>query len=93
MTSWPCKFKAQDAPCSVCGTTVKKQQGRTIATVAASLAAGIIRAAGNFINTALTRATQRTQRFIRWVRVWIYKEAPWRDSIARLREVWANTSA
>lgn len=71
----------------------KKQQGRTIATVAASLAAGIIRAAGNFINTALTRATQRTQRFIRWVRVWIYKEAPWRDSIARLREVWANTSA
>ncbi len=46
----------------------------------------------NFINTALTRATQRTQRFIRWVRVWIYKQAPWRDSIARLREVWAINS-
>jgi len=71
----------------------KKQQGRSKAAVTASVAAGIIRTARNFINTALTRATQRTQRFIRWVRVWIYKEAPWRDSIARLRQVWATTSA
>lgn len=55
-----------------------------------AIAAGIIRTAGNFINTALTRATQRTQRFIRWVRVWSYKKAPWRDSIARLREVWGG---
>jgi len=71
----------------------KKQQGRSrTASVAAKLA-GITRSVGNFINTALTRATQRTQRFIRWVRVWIYKQAPWRDSIARLREVWATTSA
>ena len=70
----------------------KKQQGRSkTASVAAKLA-GITRSVGNFINTALTRATQRTQRFIRWVRVWIYKQAPWRDSIARLREVWATTS-
>lgn len=71
----------------------KKQQGRAKSTTITSVAAGIIRTAGNFINTALTRATQRTQRFIRWVRVWIYKQAPWRDSIARLREVWATTSA
>jgi len=71
----------------------KKQQGRAKATAAASKAAGIIRTAGNFINTALARATQRTQRFIRWVRLWIYKQAPWIDSIARLREVWAATSA
>jgi len=42
----------------------------------------------NFINSALTRATQRTQRFIRWVRVWIYKQAPWSESIRRLKEIW-----
>jgi len=71
----------------------KKQPGRTRVATVASVAAGIIRAAGNFINTALHRATQRTQRFIRWVRVWIYKQAPWRESIARLREVWDVTTA
>ena len=54
----------------------KKQQGRAKSTAVASLAAGIIRAGGNFINTALDRATQRTQRFIRWVRVWIYGKKP-----------------
>ena len=68
----------------------KKQQGRFRAARVASKAAGVIRAAGNFINTALQRATQRTQRFIRWVRVWIYKQAPWGDSIARLKEVWSG---
>ena len=68
----------------------KKQPGRSKATAVASKVAGIIRTVGNFINTALTRATQRTQRFIRWVRVWIYKQAPWQDSIARLREVWGG---
>jgi hypothetical protein len=41
----------------------KKQPARAKVTGLASLAAGIIRAAGNFINTALLRATQRTQRF------------------------------
>lgn len=70
----------------------KKQHGRSKATAVAAKVAGIARSVGNFINTALTRATQRTQRFIRWVRVWIYKQAPWRDSIARLRQVWATTS-
>ena len=68
----------------------KKQRGRTKAVTAASTSAGIIRTTGNFINTALSRATQRTQRFIRWVRVWIYKQAPWGDSIARLRQVWGG---
>ena len=68
----------------------KKQEGRAKATLIASVAAGIIRVAGNFINTALTRATQRTQRFIRRVRVWIYKQAAWGDSIARLKEVWGG---
>lgn len=68
----------------------KKQNGRVKAAGAAAMAAGVIRATGNFINTALQRATQRTQRFIRWVRVWIYKQTPWRDSILRLREVWGG---
>ena len=61
-----------------------KKEGRTKGP------AGIIRALGNFINTAVQRATQRTQRFIRWVRVWIYRQTPWGDSIARLRQVWAG---
>jgi len=26
------------------------------------------------------------------VRVWIYKQAPWGDSILRLKEVWGATS-
>ncbi len=73
----------------------QKQKGRSkvaaITTEVATAATGVVRAAGNFINTALQRATQRTQRFIRWVRVWIYKQAPWRDSMARLRQVWAST--
>ena len=68
----------------------KKQQGRIKSSGLEIIAAGIIRAAGNFINTALQRATQRTQRFIRWVRVWIYKQAPWGDSIHRLKEVWGG---
>lgn len=46
---------------------------------------GIVR---NFINSAVTRATQRTQRFIRWVRVRIYQRVPWSESVARLRELW-----
>jgi hypothetical protein len=63
---------------------IEKHRGRTKGP------AGTTRAIGNFINTAVRRATQRTQRFIRWIRVWIYKEAPWRDSIARLREIWTG---
>jgi hypothetical protein len=68
----------------------KKQQGRSKTAICASKASGLIRAVGNFINTAIQRATQRTQRFIRWVRVWIYKQAPWSHSIARLKEVWGG---
>jgi len=71
----------------------KKQQGRSKTATAATVASDIIQITGNFINTALSRATQRTQRFIRWVRVWIYKQTPWDTAIARLREVWATTSA
>ncbi|MBC8128554.1 MAG: transposase [Gloeobacteraceae cyanobacterium ES-bin-144] len=67
-----------------------KQQGRAKGGLVVSMAQGVIRVVRNFINTALTRATQRTQRFIRWVRVGIYKQAPWSDSIVRLREVWAG---
>ena len=48
----------------------------------------IVQAVRNFINSAITRATQRTQRFIRWVRVRLYQEVPWCESVARLREIW-----
>lgn len=68
-------------------TELEKQSGRTKAS------AGIVRAIGNFINTAVHRATQRTQRFIRWVRVWIYRQAPWGDSIARLRQLWGGRAS
>jgi len=60
----------------------KKQAGRTKAKP------GIVQMVRNFINSALTRATQRTQRFIRWVRVRLYQNVPWSESVARLREIW-----
>jgi IS4 transposase len=48
----------------------------------------ILKVARNFINSALNRATHRTQRFIRWVRVRLYLDVPWSESVARLREIW-----
>ncbi len=45
---------------------------------------------GNMVNTAIVRATQRTQRFIRWVRNRIYMKASWRDSVARLATIWGT---
>ena len=60
----------------------KKQAGRTKAKP------GIVQMVRNFINSARTRATQRTQRFIRWVRVRLYQNVPWSESVARLREIW-----
>ena len=47
----------------------------------------------NFINSAITRATQRTQRFIRWVRIRLYMKAPWSESMTRLRELWTLPTA
>lgn len=49
---------------------------------------GVLRSGRSFINSAVTRATQRTQRFIRWVRGRIYQQVPWSESLARLRVVW-----
>ena len=69
---------------------VRKQQGRTKTAKYTPGSARVVKDARNFINTAVQRATQRTQRFICWVRAWIYREAPWRASIARLREVWGG---
>ena len=42
----------------------------------------------NFIGRAVIRATQRTVRFIRWLRAHIYSEAPLSVSVARLAAVW-----
>ena len=44
--------------------------------------------ATNFIGRAIMRATQRTVRFIRWLRAHIYSEAPLSVSVARLAAVW-----
>jgi hypothetical protein len=43
---------------------------------------------GNMVNTAIRRATHRTQRFIRWVRNRIYLTFSWRQSLARLAVIW-----
>lgn len=44
--------------------------------------------ASNFIGKAVVRATQRTVRFIRWLRGHIYSEAPLEVSAVRLAKVW-----
>jgi len=44
--------------------------------------------AGNYIARAVCRATQRTVRFIRWLRAHIYSEAPLSRSMARLAVIW-----
>ncbi len=66
---------------------LKRQEGRTRSPIKTN-DDGIVRGAPNFINSAVRRATQRTQRFIRWVRGRIYQQAPWSESLARLRVVW-----
>lgn len=69
----------------------KKAQGRAKSKASKSPSARHLRPVRNFINIAIQRDTQRTQRFIRWVRVWIYKKARWSAAIARLGKVWAGT--
>ncbi len=54
----------------------KKHRGRPRATAVATKVVNVIRAVENFINTAFTRATQRTQRFIRWYDSGSYQQAP-----------------
>lgn len=44
----------------------------------------------NFINEVVEKATHRTQRFIRWLRAALYREAPWSQSMARLAVVWGE---
>ena len=51
---------------------------------------GVMRFAGNFINQAVQRATQRTQRFIRWLGVALYREVPWKEAVARLAVIWGS---
>lgn len=68
---------------------VKKQKGRGRPPVETqSDDEGGTRSIRSFINSAVQRATQRTQRFIRWVRGRIYLHVPWGDSLARLRVIW-----
>lgn len=44
---------------------------------------------GNFVATFIQRCTVRSVKFIRWLRNFVYKEAPWSQATARLREVYA----
>ena len=48
--------------------------------------------AKNYINTALPRATHRTQRFIRWLRSQVYKQVAWEESMGLLAIVWGTNS-
>lgn len=57
---------------------VKKQKGRL----------KHLKQSQSFINSHLRRATQRTQRFIRWLRAYLYKSAHWSEATGRLAIVW-----
>jgi len=48
-----------------------------------------VKKGANFIGTALQRFTVRSLKFLRWVRNFLYREAPWAPAIARLRDVYA----
>ena len=48
----------------------------------------VMEAASNYIGNAITRATQRTARFIRWLRTALYSPNPLSVSIAMLVRVW-----
>lgn len=67
----------------------KRQEGRKRTGHRAESTTDVVR---NFINSAVARATQRTQRFIRWVRARLYQKAPWSESLDRLREIWRVTA-
>lgn len=49
-----------------------------------------VEAGGNWVATALQRFTVRPLKFIRWLRNHVYREAPWDDAIARLRQIYAT---
>jgi len=42
----------------------------------------------NYVNNFTTRATHRTQRFIRWLRHQLYEKLPWSHSIMLLKQSW-----
>jgi hypothetical protein len=44
----------------------------------------------NFIGTAIQRFTVRSLKFVRWLRNLTYREAPWAEAIARLRQIYAT---
>ena len=38
------------------------------------------------LQQAFQRHTQRSLKYLRWLRAWLYIEAPWDDVVAKLRE-------
>jgi len=49
-----------------------------------------IQKGGNFVATALQRFTVRSVKFIRWLRNFAYREVPWSEAVARLRQIYAT---
>ncbi len=67
---------------------VEIKKGKTRSKTRRNREGKLMAEAKNFIGKAVLRATQRTVRFIRWLRGHIYSEAPLRVSAARLAAVW-----
>lgn len=49
-----------------------------------------IKRGANFVATALQRFTVRSVKFVRWLRSFLYREAPWEHALARLARVYAT---
>lgn len=47
------------------------------------------KAGANHVSTAIQRFTVRSVKFIRWLRSFVYRETPWSDALARLRQIYA----
>ena len=45
---------------------------------------------GNFVATFIQRCTVRSVKFVRWLRTFVYREVPWSEAVARLRNVYAD---
>jgi hypothetical protein len=48
-----------------------------------------IRKGANFVATFLQRCTVRSVKFLRWLRNFVYREVPWSNAVARLRQIYA----
>ncbi len=49
-----------------------------------------IKNGATYVGVAVQRFTVRSVKFIRWLRNLVYREVPWNDAVARLREIYAT---